>query len=182
MNQASSSARLRKSLWLIKSPNIPPRTPGPTKSIGKKFSSVNGQEIGVLVVRNWKTPHAQTDFSLAKVPAYVNVQDYAAITLKEGVPVIREESLGEPFEARFDYQVSLHNPQSAKVQYKLETVFHSTDMPTKTFSKKVTLGGKKGKTLTAASNSSYHKTAANTMIGRVTSADGKTILDRKSVV
>ena len=154
----------------------------PWKALGKEAAPADGQEIGVLMVRDWQRPWGQAGFSLAKVAIFTNLQDYAAITLHAGAPIIQEETLGNPFEANFDYHLAIRNPQTAEARYKVETAIQASDMPTKTFAQDIVVAGGKTEALTAATVSgSYHKTATNTLSARVTSVDGKTVFFEKKL-
>lgn len=145
----------------------------PWKSLGVDASQVTGRQVGVMVARNWKIPWTQAPAMGGGFSAW---QPYPVFTLASASPVVREESLGDVWNANADYKLSITNPGKTDLKCKVELRIDSSDMPGRAKNDEITVPA--GQTVAAQlayPDGALHKEAIQTISARVTSADGKDI-------
>ena len=150
----------------------------PWKSVGADFADLDGRDIGLLVVRVWNRPYDQSEYSLAKTGAFDQWMNYPAFALKKDAPLFREETLGKPFDAEFDYRLAVRDSSGKEQSYKIDASVVSADMPTKMEEKRLAVAAGKAETY-VFTPTGYHPGSLNTLAATVTAADGEVVFRRK---
>lgn len=158
----------------------------PWSAFGIKPDEVNVREIGLLIVRNWKSPIVQAKYSLASAGMFADRQAYPLFHLQAGAPIIQEKSLGaiyDPSNFAMDYQLAITNTSSDPTAYHAEAAVESSDMPRKDFKQDFSLSSKGGETFRVATiPGTFHRDSVNTFTAQVTSLDKKAIYFRRNLV
>ncbi len=154
----------------------------PWKSINADGSQLMGKGIGLFVGRNFKQPWSQASFAIARVYNFAATQEYPEFLLKPNAPVFREESLGEVFDAIFDYKLNIRNREGKDLALKVEASVAGSDMPTKFFNKDVSVPADKAADFAVKTDSGwFHKDADNTLHIKV-SANGEVLYQHQLTV
>ena len=154
----------------------------PWKSINADGSQLMGKGIGLFVGRNFKQPWSQVSFAIARVQKFTATQEYPEFVLKPNAPVFREESLGQVFEANFDYRLNIRNREGKGLALKVEASVTGSDMPTKTFDKDVTVPAGNNVNFAVKTDAGwFHKDAVNTLHIKVL-ADGEVLYQHQLTV
>ena len=149
----------------------------PWKSLNADFADLDGKEIGLLAARVWNRPYEQSEYSLAKAGAFDQWANHPALILKKDAPLFREEALGKPFDAEFDYRLSIRNTAAQDRTFIVDASVVSADMPAKTERRRLSVAaGKEERFIFAPTG--YHPGSLNTLAAKVTTADGAVAFQR----
>ena len=150
----------------------------PWKSVNANFADLDGKEIGLLVVRVWNRPYGQDPFSMGKAGAFAEWPNHPVFVLRKDAPLFREELPGNPFEAEFDYRLTIRNPSAEDRIFDVNARIDSNTMPTKAEEKRLAIAAGMEETFVFAPTS-YHPGSLNTITAAVAATDGEILFRRE---